>query len=460
MLPDVALLTIFDFYVHEELGHFGDPLEAWYTLVHVCREWRNLVFGSRRRLNLRLLCTYITSVKKMLDIWPPLPLILRSDGESEAIWDVDNIVAALEHNDRVHELSFFGFSSSLLEDVLTKLQQPFPALTHLVLQYGNDSMLVDPDSFLGGSAPSLRSLLLDSIPFPGLLKLLLSTTHLADLRLWNISHSGYISSEAMVTALSTLTSLERLWLEFESPIYPDQKSPHPPLLTRAILPALTELLFSGVGEYLEDLVARIDAPLLHDLDITFFHQPMFDTPQLAQFISRTPKFRAHDELHVDLSDRKVSVTLTQASDQRVHLQVICRPPHQLLSLAQVCSSSFPCAFISAVKYLYIEGRYWRKGDIKRSRWLEFFQPLAFTAVKGLYLSQQLASSIVLALQKLTGERVTEVLPSLETLFLETFPSGPVEDAIVRFVAARQLAGHSIAISHWTPGKDVRDEFED
>ena len=259
MLTDVALLTIFDFYVHEESGHFGDLLEAWYTLVHVCREWRNLVFGSRRRLNLRLLCTYTTSVKKMLDIWPPLPLVLRSDGKSEAIWDVDNIVAALEHNDRVHELSFFGFSSSLLEDVLAKLQQPFPALTHLVLQYGNDSMLVDPDSFLGGSALSLRSLLLDSIPFPGLPKLLLSTTHLADLHLWNISHSGYISSEAMVTALSTLTSLERLWLEFESPIYPDRKSPHSPLLTCAILPALTELLFSGVGEYLEDLVARIDA---------------------------------------------------------------------------------------------------------------------------------------------------------------------------------------------------------
>ena len=187
---------------------------------------------------------------------------------------------------------------------------------------------------------------------------------------------------------------------------------------------------------------------------------MFDTPQLAQFISRTPKFRAHDELRVDLSDWKVSVTLTQASDQRVHLQVICRPPHQLLSLARVCSSSFPRAFISAVKYLYIEGSYWRKSDIKRSRWLEFFQPLAFTAVKGLYLSQQLASSIVLALQKLTGESVTEVLPGLETLFLETFPSGPVEDAIVQFVAARQLAGYPIAISHWTPGKDVRDEFED
>ena len=34
MLPDVALLRIFDFYIMNE-----DRIEAWHTLVHVCREW-------------------------------------------------------------------------------------------------------------------------------------------------------------------------------------------------------------------------------------------------------------------------------------------------------------------------------------------------------------------------------------------------------------------------------------
>jgi hypothetical protein len=458
MLPDVALLTVFDFYLHEDCGHLGDPLEAWYTLVHVCREWRNLVFGSRRRLNLRLLCTYTTPVKEMLDIWPPLPLVLRSYGDREAIWDVDNLMAALEHNDRVHELSLFGFSNWPLEKVLAKLHQPFPALTDLVLQHGLELMLVDPDSFLGGSAPSLRSLLLDSIPFPGLLELLLTTTHLTDLRLWNISHTGYISSEAMVTSLSTLISLERLELVFESPIYPDRKSRLPPSLTRTILPVLTELLFSGVEEYLEDLVARIDAPLLHNLGITFFHQAIFDTPQLAQFIGRTPKFKAHDELRVHLSDWNVLVapTPTQTSDQSLHLQVICSPSDQLSSLAQICGSSFPRGFISGVEHFYIEGGHsgvgWQ-GDVESiqwpCQWLEFFRP--FTAVKGLYMSRQLAPRIVLTLPYLIGdsERVTEVLPALQTLFLEkTLPSGPIEEAIAQFVAARQLASRPIAISRW------------
>ena len=51
MVPDVALLTIFDIYMDEE------KIETWQTLVHVCRKWRNIVFGSPRRLNLRLFCT-------------------------------------------------------------------------------------------------------------------------------------------------------------------------------------------------------------------------------------------------------------------------------------------------------------------------------------------------------------------------------------------------------------------
>src|ERR1700761_3838148 len=50
MLHDVALLEIFEFYV------YGNWTEAWYTLVHVCRKWRNIVLGSPRRLDLQLFC--------------------------------------------------------------------------------------------------------------------------------------------------------------------------------------------------------------------------------------------------------------------------------------------------------------------------------------------------------------------------------------------------------------------
>ena len=52
VLPDVALLEIFAFVVDD-----NDSIDAWHPLVHVCQKWRNIVFGSPRRLNLQLHCT-------------------------------------------------------------------------------------------------------------------------------------------------------------------------------------------------------------------------------------------------------------------------------------------------------------------------------------------------------------------------------------------------------------------
>jgi hypothetical protein len=47
ILPDDALLEIFDFYLGET-----EWTNRWHILVHVCRRWRLVVFGSPRRLNL------------------------------------------------------------------------------------------------------------------------------------------------------------------------------------------------------------------------------------------------------------------------------------------------------------------------------------------------------------------------------------------------------------------------
>jgi hypothetical protein len=57
-----------------------------------------------------------------------------------------------------------------------------------------------------------------------------------------------------------------------------------------------------LNKYLEDLVARIDAPRLNGLDVTFFNQINFDTPHLAKFISRTSTFKALSEASVFFHD--------------------------------------------------------------------------------------------------------------------------------------------------------------
>ena len=442
-LPDVALLKIYDFYVEART-------EVWYTLVQVCRKWRSVVFGSPRRLDLRLYCTASTPVRETLDVWPCLPIVVWGNGHQ--MWGVDNIVAALEHNDRICELGLRPVTGSQFKRVLAAMQQPFPALTRLELQHRGETVLVDGDSFLGGSAPRLQTLWLDRIPISGLPKLLLSATDLVHLILWRIPHSGYISPEALVTCLSALTRLERLHIGFQSPrSRPDQRNRRPPPTTRTLLPVLTKLRFKGVDKYLEDVVSRIDAPLLDNLNITFFHQLIFDTPQLTRFISRTPKFRARDEARVVFSDWDVSVSLPHTLDGTLELTISCRHSDwQLSSLAQVCSLSFLRALIPTVEHLYVQVGYsllrWQD-DIENSLWFELFDP--FTAVKDLYLSSEFASRISPALQTLTGERATEVLPALQSLFLQgSRPSENVQEAVGRFVAARQLSKRPVAVSRW------------
>lgn len=402
----------------------------------------------------------------MLDIWPPLPIVIGAYGHEK--WGMNNILAALEHNNRICTIDFWHVPSSLLEKVLEAMERPFPVLTYLQLYPGNETAPVVSASFLGGgSAPRLKTLNLIGIPYPGLPKLLLSATHLVDLDLWKIPHSGYISPQAMVNCLSLLFELQSLFIGFESPrCRPRWNTQRPAPPTRTLLPALTKLWLKGVGEYLEDFVARINAPLLDSLRIIFLHQLVFDTPQLTQFIGRTPKFKAHVEAHVFFRDRNVSVTLPQSEpetcdgklDRMLQLEISCwQSDWQLSYLTQACNLSFPRAFIPAVEHLYIRSGssplHWQD-DIENSQWLEFLHP--FTAVKCLYISREFTPLIVPALRELVRERVAEVLPSLQTLFLEeTHPTERVVETVGNFVAARQLANFPIAVYRWE-----RKEFEE
>ena len=129
MLPDVALLEVFDCYMKEarEGEEEGDLLniQEWHTLVHVCRQWRAIVLGSPRRLDLRLLCTEKTPVKETLAVWPPLPIVIDQYYDET---QMDNIIVALEHNERICQIDL-KVTKSQLEQVLPAMQQPFPALT-------------------------------------------------------------------------------------------------------------------------------------------------------------------------------------------------------------------------------------------------------------------------------------------------------------------------------------------
>jgi hypothetical protein len=135
-------------------------IEAWISLVHVCRRWRCVIFGSPRRLNLRLLCTSETTIEN-LDVWPALPLQIECDIYSIDSYTMNenNIVVALGYRDRVCRIDFRSIIEGAFkwEPISAAMQVPFPALTDLLLHgYDDYTAPIIPDTFLGGSAPRLR----------------------------------------------------------------------------------------------------------------------------------------------------------------------------------------------------------------------------------------------------------------------------------------------------------------
>ena len=445
-LPDDALLYVFDFYLSFQT-------EAWHTLVHVCRRWRNLVFGSPRRLNLRILCTNETPVREKLDVWPSLPILIV--GNFSPIADLDNIKAALEHHDRVCHIHFF-FNRCGFGDLVGLLEEPFPILTNLFLKSYRSARLFDqidpnPSKFLGGSS-HLRSLTLSEIRFPESQKILLCTPNLVTLRLHQIDY--YLPND-VVTVVSALTRLEQLQVYFRQ-YHPEWENRRLPLPTRTVLPSLTLLNVTGVIEDVEDFMARIDAPLLDHLYIRFScssDRDIVDTRQLLWFISRIPKLQAPSEAHIGFITDNFNVSIKFSWPAQISSVVklgiySLEPELTIPDLAQFCRS--PLFPLPTLERLYI-GRRQSSPQPHRdnTRWLELLQ--SFTAVKNLYLTKELALCIAPTLQQLVGDRdrAAEVLPTLQNIFIEELrPSDPVHEAIAQFAATRQLSGHSIAISHW------------
>ena len=458
MLPDDVLLIIFDIFlahdVAEDSPHYtrlmaAEDTEVWQSLVHVCRRWRGIVFESPRRLNLRLVYTRKTLAMETPNIWPTLPLCIQLLDDPCQTEDADNIITVLKRRDRVNGISLYVVDSSPLQRILAAMKEPFLELTHLLLR-STGAVPVLPDSFLGGSAPRLRFLCLMRISFPGLPKLLLSATHLVSLRLDRITRSGYISPEAMVTALSTLTSLRSFRLTFQSFQYhPDQASRRPLPTTRTVLPALTRFLLKGASEYLDDFVARIDAPRLESLYLTFFNQTALNTPETIQFISRTPMLTALEQARVAFGTgaARVNISSRTSPNKEIDVEISCIELHwQVLYLEQVFTSCLPPLFTLEDLYIFrdpLSHPHWRD-NIEITLWPELLH--SFSTVKNLYLSEEFAIHIGPTLRE---ENTTEVLPTLQKIFLESLQlPGPVRLYIGHFLATRRVHGHPIEVSRW------------
>ena len=416
----------------------------WKPLVHVCRRWRRIVFASPNYLNLQLLCDNTTPARDSLDVWPPLPIVLshqRHYPDNE-----QDLIAALEHPDRIIKILFPAKSDFLLHHLSAFMQEPLPALTELELQ--GQHQLVLPEAFLGGSAPCLRSCSLARIGFPGLPKLLASTSQLARLSLYTIPYSGYIPPDAMGSCLATLPNLDRLIINFDfsfSMSHHRFASPPPPP-ARDILPSLTHFEFTGSAEYLEVLVARFDVPCLYHFVVTFSEDLNFIPSQLVRFVSRSERIKEllRNDRGAELDPW--SVLMTDELGGRLELQTsFSILSFRLGPLEQLCDNLSP--FLSQVERLRIRGdpkrQFHSVADVDPRQWLNVLRP--FSAVHYLSISKGMASFIIGALGGLDRDEHEGVLPELDCMDFRSLDPRDKE-VLDNFISDRRsYADHKIVV---------------
>ncbi|KAH8994844.1 hypothetical protein EDB92DRAFT_232426 [Lactarius akahatsu] len=426
--------------------------QFWPTLTHVCRRWRQIVLSSPLGLRLRLYCTYGTPVMKTLDCWPPFPLVVNYG------WvpmltpapliatpeDEKNVIAALKHSDRVASISL-TITNSLLETLSqVVISGPFSALEELVLlsrDNGDNVQFALPNSFRWG--PRLRFLHSTRIAIPTLPQLLSPSTGLVDLLLYDIPDIGYFSPYAFADALSEMTQLQTLVLNFLSlsPSRNDFDFP-PQSWERVVLPALTCLKYRGTSKYLD----RIDAPCLGDINIAFLNQPTLDALQLGLFIGRIEMQASPPQADILSSWGDISITLTQPDSlTRLELQISCGELDlQLSSISQICDHFSP--FLSNVEDLNIDaiGLSSVPDDMDDEQWLRIIR--AFGGVKDFRVSGELATDILRALRP-AGEGHETVLPALRNLHLQEPISthGPFWDTVRSFLTQRQLSSRPVQL---------------
>ncbi|KAH9168468.1 hypothetical protein EDB89DRAFT_1991883 [Lactarius sanguifluus] len=302
-------------------------------------------------------------------------------------------------------------------------------------------MLYLSDGFLGGSAPCLQHLSLDSVALMDLPKLLLSTRDLVSLQLENFPPWGYISPEEIVGGLAGLTRLRTLSIRFAIPYERLNNSMHP--RSCAVLPALTEFEFRGGSKYLDELMTQIDTPRVEDVRIEY-SQLDVQAPQISEFIKRSQFKRAR----VDFCYSDIKLDRSQGECHQAHHSLIISDPElqrfTAPDMARLLDQLVP--MLSNVVHLTVVGKHGRGlGDD--------MLPLLrlFPAVETMDVSRKTAGYaegyIASALEDIAEDMVTEVLPALHLLLLDDD-----DNKLERFLSLRQLSGRPVTVVN------TQDEF--
>ena len=356
--------------------------------------------------------------------------------------DEDHIIDALKQSGRVSSISL-TVTSSLISK-LSAISEPISELEDLTLLSHDNMQLALPTTFRWGTR--LRTLHSVGIAFPSFPHLLAPCQDIVDLQLHEIPSAGYFSPETFADALSGMTQLRSITLHFLS--FPHRRSHLSPPLPpggRTVLSALVYLKYRGTSKYFDNFVARIDAPCLGDIDITFFTQPTMDASQLGRFIERIEVQTSLIRADIDISAQAISISFTHPSTSTLlKLQISCNQlDWQLSCMAQVCDQFSP--FLSRVEELRINETQSLIGqnDVAGEQWVELVRP--FGSARDFWMTDDLVTHIMHALGQADGD--TTLLPALRYLSVEHLIelNEPSWDALQSFINLRALSGHPVKI---------------
>ena len=448
-LNDNILLSVFNYYRWNEYRSSWlnwNNRFLWCKLYHVCQRWRSLIYECAFDLGIHIECSKGRPKANELDHLPKVPLLLYHSGytlpEEDELW-LYHILRWLR--DRVFRINLH-LPPSILDNIVALMDQPFPILEDLSLSFTeNGYPLTLPKEFL---APNLRDLALPNISPPRGLWLLAPAVSLITLQFKDIQTSSYFGPRILVDRLQSLPQLRELHIIFSTPIpRPGTEwellgEPGAPVT----LPNLRRLWFTGVGTYLESLVAQIRVPLLEELRITLINQFAFALPHLFHLINITNAFELPGaEINfgldaVDISTFKyVDSAVMYAIRKRLELHVRCKPLDRQIDCAtQICHGLIPVlSGAEELKIRYISKEIsseLRNGEIDSATWRGVLR--SFTGVKYLDISWVLLEELSLALQEDQVGSDPRFLPSLRSITAE-------DNLFTSFINTRQAAGRPV-----------------
>ena len=213
----------------------------------------------------------------------------------------------------------------------------------------------------------------------------------------------------------------------------------PPSSAHTVLPSLDYLWLVGPHGYLEDLLGRVDTPLLKSGSLRFYDGgTTHNTSQVARFIHRTKMFKLLGEAKLEFYRTCISISFhSSISPAEFSLVLECYGlPAQVVITERICAQWPP--LVSHVELLKLG---YSGADFKERKWRETITPWLgllrpFTAVRTLCLFGTASPPhVAYILGELGGERTTEVLPALRTINLS-----------LRAVATRYYYAHRLDAS--------------